>query len=195
MAERYKDIPAYYSGRTEEELDVRKAIFDEGFVFDNIGKYYYDLGPTNCGFDDFPNEFSNGGHIEEVPYVPATALLRKTRREEKFEKTESENIEILKKIILLIENAIPNAYVILTLIPRYGAIEDIHAENQYMIAQKNKFMKYIEEVVDGKKTLFFNLKQQTSISGNHYFWKDEQHLNYQGSIALTSIYEELLNKI
>ena len=42
---------------------------------------------------------------------------------------------------------------------------------------------------------FVNYKNETSISENHYLWYDAIHLNYQGSIAMTTLYNQFLHSI
>lgn len=198
MSERFRKIPAYYSERTENELVLRGIIFDERKVFDNIGKYFVDIGPMNCGYDDFPNEFSSCGHIAKIPNISAGALLRTLSNDERYEETERENIKIFNDIIALIKTELPDAKIVFTLIPRYEMIEEIHAENIWMLTQKKKFLKNLEGFIDNKSIFFMDLKsnkETKSITNNYYLWRDEQHLNYQGSIALTSIYDKFLNKI
>lgn len=195
LAEKFKEYPAYYPYRKEEELIKRSCVFDEEKVFMSIGKYYSDIGPMGLGYEDFPNEFSNSGHIEKVPKVSAKLLLRSSLNDKRYKKTEKENYIIFKEMIERIKTEAPQTKVILTLIPRYRIIEDIHAENKHMISEKKKFIRIMEEFVDGRTIYYLDLKSEKRISSNYYLWRDEQHVNYQGSIALTSIFDKYLSDL
>lgn len=195
LAVKFRNYPAYYPYREKEELLLRTKLFDEGKVFESIGKYYSDIGPMICGYDDFPDSFSNSGHIDKIPHIAANVLLRSSRNDRKFVKTENENYEMLKEIIERIRKEVPEAKVILTLIPRYRIIEEIHAENSFMISEKKKFKKIIDEFVDDKTVYFLDLKSEKRISSNNYLWRDEQHVNYPGAIALSSIYDNYIKSL
>lgn len=195
MAAKYYNYPAYFPERKKEDLVLRAEIFDEDSVFSSIGKYYTDIGPMNSGYDDFPNEFSNGGHIDKVPNIPATAYLKLSADPKLYLETERENKKILREIISLIKKEAPNTKIILTLLPRYKSLEDLHSDSNYMISERIKFIKELESIIDDKSVFFLNLKSEITISDNFYLYRDSQHLNYQGSIALTSIYNNYLRDI
>lgn len=192
LSERYQTLPAYYPKRTKEELEIRKKVFNQSYVYANLHKYYTDVGPMNSGFCDFPNEFSNAGHIEETPLIPATALLQLSRKEKRFKSTVKENTKILHDMMALLRDEVPNAKVILTLIPRYKELEEIHAENRYMMNSKKLFKQEISKYANGESVFFLDMKGNETISNNHFLWRDESHLNYQGSIALTTVYDQFI---
>lgn len=187
--------PAYYPKRSEIELTYRAIIFDEKRVYKNMDKYFYDLDPAHIAYQDFPNEIQNCGHISEIPMIPITAYIRKNKNMNLYEKTEKENLSIFYSMLGFVRKKLPEVKIVLTLLPRYEKLENLHSDLTYVNLEKNKFEDYLAKTIDNKHVFYINYKKYEPIASNYNLFRDVTHLNYQGSVVMSSILNRKLNEI
>ncbi len=195
MIDNLPDYPAYFPKRKNSELILRKRLFEEKIAFEKINKCFADVDPSHLGFEDFPNEFQNSGHINKNPLIPASIYARLDKSRKKYEKTEAENKKIFLNMINYTKAKLPLAKIILIMLPRYGLLEELHNNNIYIMEQKNEFEEFVSQFVDNDKVFFLNYKNNTEIANNNFLWRDVSHLNYQGSVAMTSLLNNDLRKL
>lgn len=194
LTENMPNYPAYYTLRKQNEMIVRQRIFEEEFVYERIGEFFYDIDPGHLGYEDFPNELHNRGHVEKNPMLPSEAYMRHCKQSVRYEKTEMENKQCFDKMIGYILEMFPNVKIFLVMLPRYEAVESLHRENTYILEEKRKFEDFISKYVDKRRVFYLNFKGTKEITENSFFWRDAAHLNYQGSIAMTTIIDECMHQ-
>lgn len=186
MNRRLGNYPAYFPKRTEKEYEIRKLLFNEEAVYEKIGNYFTDVDPAHLGYNDVPCELQNRGHISDTPMIPVNAYLRDKRDSKIYEETEKKNEKLFYSLIDYIREKSPGTKIVLTLLPRFSKMEQLHNENTYLIEEKRKFEERLKRVTDDRMVFFKDFKDCTKISSNHFFYRDVSHLNYQGAVAMST---------
>lgn len=113
--------------------------------------------------------------------------------ENRFECTVEENKALLDGFVREIKTFNPEIKIIFTLIPRYITMERVG--RLFMTGWRNELYGFLAALNRKYSTFFFDMKENKSISGNNYFYKDVCHLNTAGGICLTSILNEYISQI
>ena len=155
----------------------------EKYGIDNNNEEYKDMilfSEAYNGFDS--HNYTNS--IAEYPQLPAR-LFMSGMLHEHHEDTIKENKKLLFDFCEYLNNTIPQVKIYFLFIPRHISME---------IALKPHLKMWKEEIYDvlnelGQKygSQVIDLKNETSISANHRFYNDVNHLNNIGAIALRDV--------
>lgn len=147
---------------------------------------------VNEGNIDRSNIDINRNHIGKNEPLMEEKILG-SLVQKRFENTIKENKALLDQFLMEIRTIAPKAAIIVTLIPRYITMERVCAA--FMEEWKKELYEFVFELDKKYKIFFFDNKNNTSISGNPYFYKDIAHLNTTGGICFTTILNEYLRQI
>lgn len=173
------------------ERKIRKCLFDETLVYEELHDCLAAKDSCALGYDDYPVVDQHKAVIDAEPFLPGSLYYKFNAC--KYGETKEENVFYFYEIIRLAKQINPKIKIILMLMPGYKVLERYW--KILLEPYKHEFEKEIKKIADEKQVFYWDFQNKSKIADNPHFFIDPNHLNYYGGIAFTDILNQSLMSI
>ena len=172
----------YYSPLISEEMKkLRNSLFDMDYVIEHYNENI--LVKDFILYQDFPPIYDGEIMDLKICSFNSDKYFAYYRY---YEKTWEENCAIIDNLILQLKQINRDIKIIFVMTPFYFKLRETMIQEPNYMVYKEKFDKEMKKLKNKYGITFLDMRDEKSLSTNHYFYYDPEHLNYYGSLACTS---------